>query len=172
VAVPRVLFGNWKHNLERSTYDPGPAPRPTVSEVLNVVSRPAGSFGIGTASVSVDGLLQFNLAVLKADGRDYPVYSRNDLAAFLDMGRPSTLTKAFRAVNDRTFEMTYKTNGIVTQILRLTVSEDGKTLTDTGSFVDAQGQTISTYTELFDRVDPSPLSLGLSLSRSRSRSAT
>ena len=63
---------------------------------------------------------------------------------------------SLRAVNERTFETRNRNNGVVTATARLTVSEDGKTLTESIVNVDAQGQTVSTVNLVFDRVAPVP----------------
>jgi hypothetical protein len=154
LTVPRALFGDWKLNLQRSKYSPGPVPRPTVADVRNYVSRPGGGVGMGLIAVSAEGTPTWTLATFKADGKDYPVYNGATLAAFLGSATPTTLTTSFRALDDRTYEITSKNRGTITATRRLTVSPDGNTLTDIVKNVDAKGQTTATNTMVFDRIAP------------------
>jgi hypothetical protein len=153
-AIPRALFGNWKVNMARSTFDPGPGPRPTVPDHMNIVARPGGELSYVLVGVNVEGTPVINTASLKADGRDYPRHSAATLTAMLDSEAATGLTTALRVIDARNFEWTNKTNGTVTQTLRWTVSADGSTLTHVVRNVDAQGQVTSTNTYLVERVMP------------------
>jgi hypothetical protein len=152
--APRVLYGNWRLNLQQSKYEPGPTPRPTVGEIRNYVSRPEGAFGMATISAGAEGIPTFNLAILKTDGNDHPVHTAASLAEFLGNATPSTLTISMRMADPQTFEITNKTRGVVTATRRTTVSRDGNTLTETVKTIDGKGQTTSTNTLIFNRVMP------------------
>jgi hypothetical protein len=154
VAVPRALFGNWKINLQRSSFDPGPAPRPTVSDHWNFVARPGGGFAYAVVSVNNEGMPLMTLATLKADGRDHPRYNAASLAGFLGNATATTITVAARAIDARTLEFTHKNNGVVTATTRMTISQDGNTVTEVVRNVDAQGQTTSTNTLVSERIRP------------------
>jgi hypothetical protein len=153
-AVPRSLLGNWKVNLARSTFDPGPAPRPTVPDHLNIVARPAGGLSYLVVGANAEGTPVLNTASLEPDGRDYPRHSAASLAALLDTEASTTLTTALRVVDARTFEWTNKTSGTVTQTLRWTLSADGNTITNVLRNLDAQGQVTSTNTYVIERIRP------------------
>jgi hypothetical protein len=154
VAVPRLLYGTWKLNVQRSKYDPGPAPKTTVADIRNYVSRPGGAFGLAAISAGAEGIPNFNLAVLKTDGAEYPVHTATSLAEFLDKQTASTLTISVRMEDERTFEVTNKTRGAVTSTRRVTLSRDGNTMTEILKTIDAKGQTTATNTLVFDRVLP------------------
>jgi hypothetical protein len=153
-TVPRVLFGNWTLNMQRSTFDPGPAPRPMVPDQLNIVQRPGGELSYLQVGVNADGSPGIIAGSLKADGRDYPRHSAGSLAALLDAATATTLTVSLRALDARTFEWTNKTNGTVTQSIRWTVSADSNSFTSVLRNMNAQGQVTSTNTYLFERIRP------------------
>jgi hypothetical protein len=154
VAVPRALFGNWKANLQRSTFDPGPPPGRAVPDHQNLVSRPGGSFGYMILAVGAAGTPLMVFSMLKADGRDYPRHTAASLAALLDGGAPTALTVSMRVVDDRTFEWTHKNNGVVTSTVRSVLSPDGNTWTETARVVNAEGQVTATNTWVFERIQP------------------
>jgi hypothetical protein len=154
VAVPRLLYGTWKLNLQQSKYDPGPTPKPTVAEIRNYASRPEGAFGIAAISAGAEGIPNFNLAILKADGNEYPAHNAPSLAEFLGKTTPSVLTISMRMEDERTFEVALKTGGVVTATRRITVSRDGNTLTETAKTIGAKGQTTATNMLVFERVMP------------------
>jgi hypothetical protein len=152
LAVPRALFGNWRENVERSTYDPGPRPAPLGPFVRSFVSLPGGRVGLTAVSVAESGDAVMNFVVLKADGMNYPLYNDVTLGAYIMDGAATNLGRTLRVVNDRTFEITNTTNGVVVARRRLTVSPDGNTLTDVTTVVNAQGQTTATNTIVSDRI--------------------
>jgi hypothetical protein len=154
VAVPRALLGNWRENVERSTYDPGPRPAPLAPFVRTFASLPGGRVGLTAVSVAESGDAVMNFGVLKADGKEYPFYNDVTLGAYMMDGAPTNIGRTLRVVNDRTFEITNTTNGVVAARRRLTVSPDGNTLTDVTTAVNAQGQTTATNTIVSDRILP------------------
>jgi len=64
----------------------------------------------------------------KFDGKDYPV-----------TGDPDGDTRAYKPINDHTFEMTSKKGGKITGAGRVVYSADGKTRTVTGNITDDKG---------------------------------
>jgi hypothetical protein len=154
IPVPRALFGNWRLNVQRSTYDPGPVVIPVVGDVRSYVSRPGGGFGVLTVSVGPEGTPGFSLGVFRADGTDYPTHDAPSVVASMASDTPTAFTRSYRAVGERSYEFTNKTSGRVTSTGRLTVSADGRTLTHLVTNLDAQGQTLSTNTLTFERIEP------------------
>jgi hypothetical protein len=152
LLVPRALFGNWRWDAQRSTLDPPPFG--WIAEQRSYYARPDGGFGILGSAVGAEGVAAFFVTHLKADARDYPVYNGSAVGRLLETGAETDVTRSFQAASERTFDLTYKTNGVVTGRSRVTVSPDGLTLTDAGTNVDAQGRTTSTYSMVFTRVVP------------------
>jgi hypothetical protein len=152
LPVPRALLGNWRLNLQRSRYDPGPAPRPMVPDVASFIGRPGGSFELALVSVGPEGARGHTIAILKADEREHPHYLNGTLAAFLSEGVRPPQTISVRAVSERIYEMVFRTNGTVTTRRRFTV--DGNTLTEVATVVNAQGQTTQTNTLVWERIAP------------------
>ena len=154
-AIPHALLGNWRENPQRATFDPGPAGPPPVSPfVRGFALRPAGWIAFSSVVVAPVGDPNPTFALMRADGRDYPLYNEATLTALAQDGSQSSVTRAFRVLNDRTFELINKTNGVVTNRRRLTVSADGNKLTEVDTVLDAQGRTIATNTLVSERLLP------------------
>src|SRR5215467_12190971 len=75
----------------------------------------------------------------KFDGKDYPV-----------QGVDYVLTHAYTRLNDRSYQITIKIDGVVSAIAKVEVSADGKTLTTLTSGKDARGDTVET-TAVYER---------------------
>jgi hypothetical protein len=155
VPIPRALLGNWRENIQRSTFEPGPAPDPVVPMVRSFVSLPGGRVGLTAVTVVENGDAVMNFAILKADGRDYPFYTDVTLGEYLTDGAAPAGARTLRVVNERTFEITNLNNGIMVARRRLTVSPDGNTLTDVTTVVNAQGQTTAMNTIVSERIPSS-----------------
>jgi len=129
-------IGSWLVNVSKSTYRPGPPP---IASVLKW-EKEDGEFTVSTfVAIDPHGNPTFNLVRFKYDGKDYPVYSNANLAAFLTTGA-KVGTGSYKVVAPNTVEATIKDNtGKVTATATRVVSTDGKTLTATGT--DASGRT-------------------------------
>jgi hypothetical protein len=154
LAVPRALLGNWRHNLQRSRFDPGPAPTPIVADMFSFISMPGGRVARTRVTVPAGGEQIMSFTIHRADGRDYPVHDFATLVALASGEAPTTtLTAALRVVNERTFEVTLKNAaGTVTSRRRLEVSPDGNTLTETQTNLNAQGETTATNVVVSERI--------------------
>jgi hypothetical protein len=151
LAIPHALLGNWRDN-GRAVFDPGPVGAlPSVFPVRGFVLQPGGWIAFTSVQAADNGDPNPAFVLMRADGRDYPLHNEGTLTALMRDGTPSNVTRAFRVLNDRTFELVNKTNGVVTNRRRLTVSADGNTLTDVDTVVDAQGRTTATNTFTFLR---------------------
>ena len=75
----------------------------------------------------------------KFDGKDYPI-----------TGDPTSDTRSYEKVNDRTIELTNKKAGKITISGRIRISADGKTRTLTASGHDATGKKIQS-TSVYDK---------------------
>ena len=120
-----VFSGNWKVNLAKSNYNPGPPPKgPNFSRIDAI----EGGLKFTNDGVNAEGKPTHNEWSGKFDGKDNPV-----------KGDPARDTAALKKIDDRTFEITNKKGGKVVGTLRAVISRDGKTRTQTGQGTNAQG---------------------------------
>jgi TonB family protein len=117
--------GAWDLDVAQSEYRAGAVAR---RETL-VISPNAGVYKITISLTDAGGRATQTEAMAKFDGADALV-----------AGVPVRTMRAFSIVDDRTFEMIDKINGMVT--LRSRVSSDGTTLTMTQRGVDEGGQAV------------------------------
>jgi hypothetical protein len=127
-------MGTWKLNEAKSKFSPG-SPKNTT-----VVYAPAGdSVKVTVDGTDSDGKSTHNEWTGKFDGKDYPVTSD-----------PSSDTRSYKRIDDRTLELTVKKGNKETATGRIVVSADGKTRTVTLSGTDAKGAKV-TSTAMYDK---------------------
>jgi hypothetical protein len=120
-------MGTWKLNEAKSKLSTG------MQKLTTVVYEAAGD----DVKVTVDGVDGqgnpiHNEWTGKFDGKDYPV-----------TGDPSSDTRSYTKIDDRTLGFNIKKGGKVTISGRIAVSADGKTRTVTTSGVDSKGKKVS-----------------------------
>jgi hypothetical protein len=130
--VPVAWVGTWTLNVAKSTYDPGPPPyrRATYTiepwddglKVTYEMVHPRG----GLTHLEWTGRL---------DGRDYRV-----------QGLDEVVTYAYRPLADGSYEVAVKFDGRMTAVSRVTLSDDGRTMTTTTTGKGARGQQVITRT--------------------------
>lgn len=130
------LMGTWQVNLEKTNYNMAPPPK---SQTLTWKPSADGSFTFTTASVTAQGQKTGSQMTARFDGNDYPV-----------KGSANTTSRAFKRLDDRTYEEVSKLNGKVTLTRTHKVSPDGKTLTITATGTNADGQKVNMVT-VFDK---------------------
>jgi len=129
---PRI--GTWKLNVAQSTYDPGPPPQ---SVTRTYEDRGGGVTLFTVEGINAQGNPIFAQVAHKLDGKDYPV-------ATLGVQTVSDhRTDSFKLVDAYTVEFIDKRGGKVFATGTLTVSKDGKTMTDRTKGTNAQGQPFS-----------------------------
>jgi hypothetical protein len=127
-----LWFGLWRLNLEKSVYQPGPAPyaRATLKvEPLNDRIRFSYDYVYqrgGVQHLEWDG---------RFDGRDYVV-----------QGADEFMTYAYTQTSDRTYEVVAKIDGQVAAVATVTISADGTTLTTVTRGRNARGYEITNVT--------------------------
>lgn len=123
---PRI--GNWKLNVAKSKYDPGPAPKSLTLkvEVVGQGEKVTAEF------VNADGSRTTTVYTGNFDGKDYPI-TGSQLADMVSLKR----------IDAQTTERTDKKGGKVVQTLRRVVAKDGKTMTVTTKGTNAQGKAIN-----------------------------
>ncbi len=130
--VDTAWLGEWRLNLARSRYDPGPAPYVRASyriqphrdgiHVVYEMVRPRG----GVTHLEWTG---------RFDGQDYPV-----------QGVEEAVTYAYRRVDDRTYDVVTKVDGRQAATSRAVLAADGNSITTTTAGRDARGAEVTTVT--------------------------
>ena len=129
IAQSAPLEGTWVASLAKSKYDPGPPPK--VPATLKW-ERVPGGWRFTTDGVDAKGQKTHTETLEKEDGSEVPV-----------KGTASPTTRAFRRIDDRTYEDRDTVNGKPTLSRRLVISPDAKTLTVTMTGTNAQGQKVN-----------------------------
>ena len=120
-----VFSGNWKVNLAKSKYDPGPPPKGPNFSKLDAME---GGLKFTNDGVNAEGKPTHSEWSGKFDGKDNPV-----------KGDPNRDTAALSRIDDHTIQIISKKAGKVVNTLRVVFSRDGKTRTQTGQGTNAQG---------------------------------
>jgi len=130
VAQNQLFVGNWKVDIAKSTYHPGPPPK---SQILRF--EPVGErFKVSLDGVNVQGPFHSE-ATGRFDGVDVPVIAAP--------ARQAAFTYAFSRIDDHTWEIVIKVNGDRRILVHNVVSADGKTMKGVSTAVTNQGQTTS-----------------------------
>jgi hypothetical protein len=117
-------MGTWKLNEAKSKFSKG------ASKNTTVVYEGAGdSVKVIVDGVDGDGNATHNEWTGKFDGKFYPV-----------TGDPTSDTRSYKKINNRTLALTGKKGGKISLNGRITVSANGKTLTVTNTGTDAKGK--------------------------------
>jgi len=119
--------GAWELDPAQSEFHSGPA---VARETLTIVPY-IGAYKIAINRTDLGGRAAQTEAIARFDGTDV-----------LAVGFRVPTTRAFTTVDDRTFEIADKVNGLVTLRRRAAVSVDGRTLTLTEHGVDDSGQNV------------------------------
>jgi hypothetical protein len=117
-------MGTWKLNEAKSKFSKG------ASKNTTVVYEGAGdSVKVIVDGVDGDGNATHNEWTGKFDGKYYPV-----------TGDPTSDTRSYKKINNRTLALTGKKGGKISLNGRITVSANGKTRTVTNTGTDAKGK--------------------------------
>ena len=128
----RGWFGTWRLNLEKSVYQPGPAP---YKRATMTVARVEGKVRFSYDFVHLRGGVQHLEWTGSFDGKDYIV-----------QGADEYITYAYKQVRDRAYEIVAKTDGRVAAVAMVTLSSDGRTLTTVTRRKNSLGQNLTTTT--------------------------
>ena len=133
-ALP--LLGIWTFNAAKSTADPDLVP-----------------FRRGTCRIepSDEGLkVTYDLVRLRGGITHLEWTGRIDGKDYALQGVEADVTNAYRRIDDHTYEIVQKVNGVATVTERLTVSPDGRTITTVAPTVDAGGRRL-TITTVYEK---------------------
>jgi hypothetical protein len=121
-------MGTWKLNEAKSKFGPGATKNTTV-----VYEAAGDSIKVIVDGVDGNGNPIHSEWTGKFDGKSYPV-----------TGDPTSDTRSYRKVNNRTLALTGKKGGKVTLNGRIAVSANGKTRTVTTTATNSKGKKVST----------------------------
>ncbi len=119
-----LQMGTWKLNEAKSKFAPGATKNHTV-----VYEAAGDNVKVTVDGTDKDGNPAHNEWTGKFDGKDYPV-----------TGDPTSDSRSYKKIDDRTLGLTVKKDGKVTVSGRIVVSADGKTRTVTTNGTDPQGK--------------------------------
>jgi hypothetical protein len=121
-------MGNWKLNVEKSKYSPGPAPKS-----LNIKFEPAGAgVKVTTDGVNADGSKSASEYTANYDGKDSPI-----------KGSPASDTVSLVRKDANTTVRTDKKAGKVVATLTRVVAKDGKSFTVAVVGTNAKGEAVN-----------------------------
>ena len=133
------FIGTWRLSPEKSVYESGQAPQ-SFSRIYE--DRGGGVILLTVEGFNAQGLVSRVQLVYKRDGKEYPEAST---------GARGIRHVAVRAVDRFTEELSFTLDGRAIETLNtITVSKDGRTLTQRVTGVTAQGQRY-TNTVVYDR---------------------
>jgi len=123
----------WKLNLAKSTFDPGPPPRSTTTTLFT-----AGRY-LKVVSTTVDANGQISVVEYRVspDGEEVPV-----------TGARAYDSLSMKSIDTNTTEATRRKNGKVVQVSTRVMSADGRTATITTVGTDERGRKIHDVTVL------------------------
>jgi len=126
-AQTNPIVGSWKLNLEKSKYDPGPAPK----SLMRVVEAQGDGVKYSFDGMSADGKpLSYGFTV-HFDGKDNPIMGSMPTGAD---------TIAAKRTGPNTYVATLKKGGKVVGTSKVTISKDGKVTTVDATGVNAMGK--------------------------------
>ncbi|MDQ6663108.1 MAG: hypothetical protein M3Z23_01790 [Acidobacteriota bacterium] len=123
IAGAAPPFGTWKLNLEKSRFEPGPAPK---SFTLTFVPAENGAYRVTASGETSDGAPIETTYLLKEDGKDYPVTKAPFDSIAITNEKPNISL------------ITMKQQGKVFERTRSVVS--GKLMTNTSDGLDVSGK--------------------------------
>jgi hypothetical protein len=125
-AQSNPVVGTWKLNLEKSKFDPGPAPK----SLTRKIEAQGDGLKYTFEGVGADGKALAYGFTVKFDGKDYPI------TGSMPAGADSISAKKIDANN---YEATLKKGGKVIGTSKVSVSTDGKVATVDASGTNAAG---------------------------------
>jgi hypothetical protein len=140
------VIGTWKQNMEKSTYSPGPAPPKGSTSFRQYAAGEDGSIVAITMNISQGGLPSLGaISAANYDGREYAQHTLATLATSLraHVGPQITRTIAYTPIDRNTVEIIQRQDGMVVAKSKRTISQDGKTMTDSSDYLNPQGDRVT-----------------------------
>lgn len=140
------IIGTWKQNMDKSTYDPGPAPPKGSTSVRQYAAGDDGSIVAITMNVNPQGLPSLGaISAANYDGKEYAQHTLATLASSLGSHISPRITRtiAYKPVNQYTVEIVLRQDGVIVSTATRTISRDGVTMTERFESTNALGQRIT-----------------------------
>ncbi len=120
-----AFFGTWKMKAGKSNFDPGPKPRRQTIKI----ERHGDAFTMTVDADNADGTHTHLTRTAALDGKEVKA----------EGSREPNAREAFARIDDRSFQRVLSVNGQVRGTLRVTLADDGKSLTTTAVGTNAEG---------------------------------
>ena len=136
------ILGTWKQNIEKSVYNPGPAPPVGLGAVRQYAAGADGSIVAVTFNLDDKGLPSLGaISAANYDGKEYPQHTVATLATSLGshLAPKVERTISYTPINLYSVEIVQRQDGKVVARSTRTIARDGKTMTDKSDYVD-EGQ--------------------------------
>jgi uncharacterized protein (UPF0297 family) len=126
---PEPWFGTWNLNLAKSS---NRSDSPRYKRATCRIEPWEDGLRVTYDMVGIRGGVTHTEWTGRFDGKDYPM-----------QGVDNVLTNAYRKIDDRTYEIVIKVDGVLVATARVVVSADGKTLNVSTEEKTAGGKTIN-----------------------------
>jgi hypothetical protein len=129
-------FGRWTLNLSKSTYVPGPPPYTRASYVIEP---------------SKDGVIVvYDMVYPRGGTTHWEWVGKFDGQPYALQGVDDDVTYAYRRIDDRTYDVEVRIDDRLAGVSRVTLSDDGRSITTATTGRDATGRRVTTTT-VYDR---------------------
>lgn len=118
------IIGTWTLNLEKSKFNPGPAPK----SQTRTYAQSAQGTTLSVTGVAADGSAVSQQATFNYDGKDYPISGAADYDSL-----------SLKKVNGSTVKSTQKLKGAVIGTTTRSISSHGKVMTLTSKGKNSKG---------------------------------
>src|SRR5215471_4153347 len=146
ILRPNPLIGTWKQNMEKSTYNPGPAPLKGSYSIRQYAAGTDGSIVAITMNIGPEGLPSLGaISAANYDGKEYPQHTVATLATSLasHLAPKIERTISYTPVDPYTVKIVQKAHDKIVSVSTRTISRDHKTMTDRFDYIDAGGQHVT-----------------------------
>jgi hypothetical protein len=143
---PNPLIGTWKQNMEKSMYNPGPAPLKGSYSIRQYAAGADGSIVAITMNIDPEGLPSLGaISAANYDGKEYPQHTVATLATSLasHLAPRVERTISYTPVDPYTVKIVQREDDKVVSASTRTISRDGRTMTDRFDYTDAAGQHVT-----------------------------
>jgi hypothetical protein len=140
-----LLIGTWQQNVEKSTYDPGPAPPKGAGAVRQYAAGSDGAIVAITMNIDSQGIPSLGaISAANYDGKEYVQHTVATLATSLGshLAPQINRTISYKPIDGYTVEIVQRQDGEVVSKSTRTISRDGKTMTERFDYTNAEGQRV------------------------------
>jgi len=140
-------FGRWTLNLAKSTYVPGPPPYTRASYVI----EPSKDGPTGDESREVT--VVYDMVYPRGGTTHWEWVGKFDGQPYALQGVDDYVTYAYRRIDDRTYDVEVRIDDRLAGVSRVTLADDGRSITTATTGRDATGRRVTTTT-VYERTAP------------------